>query len=84
LNSTVAVSAVAKTATASDALSTTLFLLGPEKGKRLIDSTSDTAAIWISPGGEVEMSATGRQIFSEPKGVQLGSGQADSPEHSIQ
>jgi FAD:protein FMN transferase len=84
VNSTVAVSAVAKTATASDALSTTLFLLGPEKGKRLIDSTSDTAAIWISPGGEVEMSATGRQIFFEHGGVQLGARPADSPEHSIQ
>ncbi len=44
-----AVSAVAKTATASDALSTTLLLLGPKKGRELVKAMLGTAAIWISP-----------------------------------
>jgi len=49
-----AVSAVSNTATESDALSTTLLLLGPTKGKALIKNMADVSAIWISPEAEVE------------------------------
>ena len=57
-----ALSIVAKTGTASDALSTTLLLLGPAKGKPIVKSISDAAAIWISAQGETEMATTGPQI----------------------
>lgn len=80
----VAVSAVAKTATASDALSTTLFLVGPEKGERLVNSMPETAAIWISPAGEVNISSTGPQIRCRRQGAQLGSRKSEMPELSVQ
>jgi len=59
----VAVSAVAKTATDSDALSTTLLLVGPEKGRDLVKTIAETAAIWISREGLVEASSNGPQIL---------------------
>ncbi len=59
----IAVSAVAKTATASDALSTTLLLLGPKKGRELVKAMPGTAAIWISPDGQVEAASSGPQIL---------------------
>lgn len=46
-----AVSVVAKTATATDGLSTTLFLMGPPAGTRLVRRLPGVAAIWISPAG---------------------------------
>lgn len=58
-----AVSAIARTGTLSDALSTTLLLLGPAKGKALIKGMADTSAIWISPEGEKETLADGPQIL---------------------
>jgi thiamine biosynthesis lipoprotein len=57
-----AVSIVAKTGTASDALSTTLLLVGPEKGKAVVKQVPDAAAIWISAEGETEMVSTGPRI----------------------
>src|SRR6266567_103296 len=57
-----AVSAISRTATVSDALSTSLLLLGPTKGKTLIKSTSDVSAIWISPDAQVETVTGGPQI----------------------
>jgi thiamine biosynthesis lipoprotein len=54
LKTVFAVSAVSKTASASDALSTTLLLLGPERGKVLIKSMADVSAIWISHDAQVE------------------------------
>ena len=57
-----ALSIVAKTGTASDALSTTLLLVGPAKGKPIVKSVADAAAIWISAQGETEMVTTGPQI----------------------
>jgi FAD:protein FMN transferase len=83
VQTTLAVSAVAKTATASDALSTTLFLLGPEKGKHLINSMSETAAIWISAAGQAEMASNGPHIVLEKQNVEL-SRRLQVPEHSIQ
>lgn len=57
-----AVSVLARTATDSDALSTTLLLLGPGEGKRLIAKTENAAAIWISQHGEVERVSNGAAI----------------------
>jgi FAD:protein FMN transferase len=57
-----AVSAVATTATASDALSTTLLLLGPKRSGTLIQNTAGTAAIWISSTGEIESVSNGPLI----------------------
>jgi len=81
---TIAVSAVARTATASDALSTTLFLLGPEKGKHLISSMSETAAIWISPAGQADMASNGPRIILENQNVEPGSRRSQVAAHSIQ
>ena len=58
-----AVSAIAKTATASDALSTTLLLLGPGKGKALVETRAGAAAIWVSPSGQSEIASSGPQIL---------------------
>src|SRR5712692_3637045 len=58
-----AVSVIAKTGTASDALSTTLLLLGPTKGKALIKSMTDVSAIWISHEAQVETVTGGPQIL---------------------
>jgi thiamine biosynthesis lipoprotein ApbE len=55
----VAVSAVAKTATDSDALSTTLLLLGPQKGATVLESVAGASAIWILPSGKVEKLPSG-------------------------
>lgn len=57
-----AVSAVAKTGIASDALSTTLLLLGPERGKALVrqihtGQMRGAAAIWISQKARIEITA---------------------------
>jgi FAD:protein FMN transferase len=52
LRTTYAVSVTAKSATASDALSTTLLLLGPEKGAALVSRLKDVTAIWVSVDGQ--------------------------------
>jgi FAD:protein FMN transferase len=57
-----ALSVVAKTGTASDALSTTLLLLGPKKGKPIVEEIADAAAIWVSADGETETVTTGPEI----------------------
>jgi FAD:protein FMN transferase len=58
-----AVSAVAKTATESDALATTLLLVGPERGGKLVKKVPDTAAIWISADGQSKSASSGPQIL---------------------
>src|SRR6516225_2624857 len=58
-----ALSIVARTATASDALSTTLLLVGPEKGKSIVMNLADAAEIWVSPEGKTEMVSHGARIF---------------------
>ena len=63
LKTVFAVSAVSKTATASDALSTTLLLLGPTKGKAMIKNMADVSAVWISPEAQVETATGGPQIL---------------------
>jgi FAD:protein FMN transferase len=57
-----ALSIVAKTGTSSDALSTTLLLVGPEKGKPLVKEIKDAAAIWVAADGETETVTTGPEI----------------------
>jgi thiamine biosynthesis lipoprotein len=58
-----AVSAVANTGSASDALSTTLLLVGPEKGKELVKNVAGVAAIWISSDGQTQQVSSGPQIL---------------------
>jgi thiamine biosynthesis lipoprotein len=48
--------------TVSDALSTTLLLLGPTKGTALIKNTADVSAIWISQNAQVETAIGGPEI----------------------
>lgn len=62
LKTSLAVSVIANTATASDALSTTLLLLGAERGKSLIRKIQGTAAVWVSPEGSVESASNGKNI----------------------
>jgi thiamine biosynthesis lipoprotein len=61
-----AVSVVAKTATASDALSTTLLLVGPGKGTELVRDERDVAAIWISADGQLKVASSGPPIVLPP------------------
>ena len=63
LKTVFAVSAVSKTASVSDALSTTLLLLGPTKGKALVKGMTDVSAIWISHEAQVETATGGPQIL---------------------
>jgi thiamine biosynthesis lipoprotein len=63
LKTVFAVSAISTTATVSDALSTTLLLLGPAKGKALIKTMANVSAIWISPDSRVETVSGGPQIL---------------------
>jgi thiamine biosynthesis lipoprotein len=58
-----AVSAVSKTASASDGLSTTLLLLGPTKGKILVMNLVGVSAVWISHQAQSEIVNGGRQIL---------------------
>ncbi len=48
---------VASTATEADALSTALFVLGPEEGLKLIESLAGVEAILITPGLEIIVSS---------------------------
>jgi FAD:protein FMN transferase len=58
-----AVSVIAKTGTASDALSTTLLLVGPERGSQIVKATDEAAAIWIASDGQLKMASSGPQIL---------------------
>ena len=67
LRTNFAISVIAKTATESDALSTSLLLMGPEKGKSAIKALSDVSAIWISPDAKVELVNGGPHIVLNGK-----------------
>src|SRR5246127_2617301 len=58
-----AVSVIAQTGTLSDALSTTSLLLGPAKGKGLVQGMPDVSAIWISRDAQMETVTGGPQIL---------------------
>ena len=60
-----AVNVVARSATASDALSTSLLLVGPDNGAVMIKGWKDVAAMWISKDGDRTVSDNGEQIFRE-------------------
>jgi FAD:protein FMN transferase len=57
-------SVVAKTGTVSDALSTTLLLVGPEKGRGLVEGVNEAAAIWVSSEGQTEIATSGPRILT--------------------
>jgi thiamine biosynthesis lipoprotein len=60
-----AVSIAAPSATASDALSTTLLLLGPTKGAALAKSIHDVSAIWIDTDGQSTAAGVAFQLAGE-------------------
>ncbi len=62
LRTDLAVSVIAKTGTASDALSTSLLLVGPETGKMLASHFDNISAVWISPQAKTEIISGGPQI----------------------
>lgn len=62
LKTSFAVSVVANAATASDALSTTLLLLGADAGRRVVEQIPATAAVWISRDEHVESASNGAKI----------------------
>ena len=66
-----ALSVVVKTGTASDALSTTLLLVGPEKGKAIVKQLPEAAAIWVSADGATETVSTGPEIRLGSKSAEM-------------
>src|SRR5215467_6552793 len=60
-----AVSVAAPSATASDALSTTLLLLGPTKGAALAKSLRDVSAVWIDADGQRTVAGLAFQLAGE-------------------
>ena len=64
-----AVSALAQNATAADALSTALLLVGPQTGKHLVAAATRTAAIWISARGQTITASSGPQIYVDTKNI---------------
>jgi FAD:protein FMN transferase len=58
-----AVSVIAKTGMMSDSLSTMLLLLGPAKGRVLIQGMAEVSAVWIAPDARVETVMSGPQIL---------------------
>lgn len=73
-----AVSVVAKTATDSDALSTTLLLLGPEKGTVLVAGLKDVSAIWVAADGHRTIALSGAAIAVRESGAPPIAATADS------
>lgn len=72
LDTKYAVSIIVKTGTASDALSTTLLLVGPEKGKAMVRELPEAAAIWVSADGATETVSTGPEIRLASAGAKQG------------
>ena len=62
LKSAAAVSVVAISATASDALSTAFLLMGCAKGRDLVKKSTNVAAVWIAPDGPPETVTSGPEI----------------------
>jgi thiamine biosynthesis lipoprotein len=63
LKSATAVSVVAESAMASDALSTALLLMGPAKGRDLVTRLPNVAAVWVSPQGPPRTVTSGPEIL---------------------
>lgn len=62
LNSATAVSVVAESATASDALSTAFLIMGPKKAHDLVRKLTNVAAVWIAPEGLPQTVTSGPEI----------------------
>ena len=62
LKSATAVSVVAESATASDALSTALLLMGPARGRDLVKKLANVTAVWIAPEGLLQTVTSGPEI----------------------
>lgn len=62
LKSATAVSVVADSATASDALSTAFLLMGPTKARDLVKKSTNVAAVWIAPEGPPQTLTSGPEI----------------------
>jgi thiamine biosynthesis lipoprotein len=63
LKTKVAVSVATESATASDALSTTLLLLGTLRGKDLVKRLPNVAAVWVSTDGQPQIASSGPEIL---------------------
>jgi thiamine biosynthesis lipoprotein ApbE len=74
--SSTAVSVVAESATASDALSTALLLTDPAKGRELVKRVPSVAAIWIATEGLAQTVTSGPEIL-------LTSAAGTSPEVAV-
>jgi thiamine biosynthesis lipoprotein len=72
-----AVSVTAKSATDSDALSTTLLLLGPEKGATLVSRLKDVTAIWVSADGQKTIAGSGTTIAVRESGAPAAAASGD-------
>jgi len=72
-----AVSVTSKSATASDALSTTLLLLGPEQGAALVSRLKDVTAIWVSADGQKTIAGSGTTIAVRESGAQAAAASVD-------
>jgi thiamine biosynthesis lipoprotein len=72
-----AVSVTAKSATDSDALSTTLLLLGPEKGAALVSRLKDVTAIWVSADGQKTIAGSRTTIAVRESSAQAAAASVD-------
>ncbi len=72
-----AVSVTSKSATASDALSTTLLLLGSEQGAALVSRLKDVTAIWVSADGQKTIAGSGTTIVARESGAQAAAASVD-------
>ena len=72
-----AVSVVARSATESDALSTTLLLVGPQNGGAMIKAMKDVAAMWISRDGDRTVVDNGAHVFRENRSHTRAEGNND-------
>lgn len=76
LKSATAVSVVAESATASDALSTAFLLMGPTKARDLVMKSTNVAVVWIAPDGAPQT------VTSGPK-IRMTSGVQKSPWETV-
>ena len=79
LRTTFKVSVIAKTATDSDALSTALLLLGPQKGNRLIENSPGAGAVWTSSSGTTTIISNAPMPWLLPEQPQITHDQGPQP-----
>ena len=77
-----AVSVTATSATASDALSTTLLLLGPTKGVALVKTLEGVSAIWIDSCGR--RTVAGQNTAFHFAGEHVSAGMTDATEMTVE